>query len=415
MSRPELLAPAGDLEKLTAALAYGADAVYAGGERFSLRAMAGNFDLDALRQGMALTRAAGKRLYLTLNAYLRPDELLPLEDYLEELRPLAIDAYIVADPGVVATVRRVDPGRALHLSTQANTTNAAAANFWSSQGVTRVNLARELSLTEIAALRTRTASELEVFVHGAVCVAVSGRCLLSAALTGRSANRGACTHPCRWPYALVEESRPGAPLPIAEDGRGSYLMNSRDLCLIEHLPALLGAGVDSLKIEGRMKSVYYVAAVTRVYRAALDAWLADPGGWRYDPAWQSELGKVSHRPYDQGFLLGGAPPLPAASQGGYHRSHDFVGVVTRVRDDGRGEVTARNPFNQGETLELIGPAMRSSTFRTSDILAADARPLVRVNPNARVLLPLPSGARTGDLLRRERSPIVAPGDKESAQ
>ncbi|HBT84076.1 MAG: peptidase U32 [Desulfuromonadales bacterium GWD2_61_12] len=401
MSRPELLAPAGDVEKLRTALAYGADAVYAGGERFSLRAMAGNLTTADLRQGLELVRAAGKRFYLTLNAYLRPDEIPLLENYLEELRPLAIDAYIVADPGVVATIRRVDPGRALHLSTQANTTNAAAVNFWAGQGVRRVNLARELNLAELGALRTGTASELEVFVHGAVCVAVSGRCLLSAALTGRSANRGACTHPCRWPYALIEESRPGAFFPIAEDKRGSYLMNSRDLCLVEHLPAILGAGVDSLKIEGRMKSVYYVAAVTRVYRAALDAWLVDPAGWHCDPLWRSELEKVSHRPYDHGFLLGGAPPQTEAAQGGYRRSHDFVGVVTAVRDDGRGEVVARNPFISGEALELIGPAMRSASFKVGAIVASDARLLDRVNPNAHVSLSLPPGARAGDLLRRE--------------
>lgn len=400
MPTPELLAPAGDLEKLRTALRYGADAVYAGGTHFGLRAQAGNLTVAELGQGAALAHAAGRRLYLTLNAYLRPGELADLEHYLEELRPLAIDAYIVADPGVLTTVRRIDPQRPLHLSTQANTGNAAAAAFWASQGVTRINAARELSLTELRTLAAASPVDLEVFVHGAMCVAWSGRCFLSAALTGRSANRGACTHPCRWSYALVEQTRPGEYFPVEEDARGSYLMNSRDLCLLEHLPALLAAGIASLKIEGRMKSVYYVAAVTRVYRAALDAWRADPVGWRCDPLWLTELDKVSHRPYDTGFLFGHGDGRIHAGDSRYRRTHDFVGVVETVDAHGRGLVTTRNPFRHGEALELLGPAMRDATFQVSDIVTEDGLPLSRVNPNARVTLPLPSGAQTGDLLRR---------------
>ncbi|MEZ4484658.1 MAG: peptidase U32 family protein [Syntrophotaleaceae bacterium] len=284
MRQPELLAPAGDLEKLETALAYGADAVYLGGERFGLRALAGNFSLEQLARARGLVRAAGKKLYLTLNAYLRPGELADLTAYLEELRPLDLDAYIVADPGVLATVRRVDPRREVHLSTQANTTSGAAAEFWRGIGVKRINLARELSLAEIRQVRSATGAELEVFVHGAQCVAYSGRCLLSAALADRNANRGLCAQSCRWRYALVEETRPGEYFSVEEDARGSYILNSRDLCAIEHLPELVAAGVDSFKIEGRMKSRYYVAAVTRIYRAALDSYLAAPADYRYDPA-----------------------------------------------------------------------------------------------------------------------------------
>ena len=399
MMRPELLAPAGDLEKLAVALDYGADAVYAGGERFGLRALAGNLSLAELAEARALTRARGKRLYLTLNAYLRPAELPALADYLQELRLLELDAYIVSDPGVLAMVRRLDPQREIHLSTQANTTNAEAARFWGEAGVSRLVLARELTLPEIADIAAGSELALEVFVHGALCVAYSGRCLLSAAFTGRSANAGACAHPCRWEYAVVEATRPGAYLPIEEDGRGSYLFNSRDLCLLEDLPALLRAGVSSLKIEGRMKSLYYVAAVTRVYRAALDAYLADPAGYRCDPAWIEELEKVSHRPYGRGFLHGADPQLHRQDAND-RRSHDFIGVVRRVESDGRGVVEGRNRFFAGETLELIGPGMRQASFVVGALATPSGDPLAAGQPNLEVAMALPPGARPGDLLRR---------------
>jgi putative protease len=402
MSQPELLAPAGDLEKLETALAYGADAVYVGGEQFGLRAQAGNFSLAGLGRAREMTRARGKRLYLTLNAYLRPPEMPDLAAYIELLRPIELDAYIVSDPGVLALVRRLDPQRPVHLSTQANTTNAEAARFWQAGGVCRVNLARELTLEEIRTIRAGTDVELEVFVHGALCVAYSGRCLLSAALTGRSANQGACTHPCRWRYSLIEETRPGEHFPVEEDGRGTYIMNSRDLCLVEYLPELLRAGVSSLKIEGRMKSRYYVAAVTRVYRAALDRYLADPAGYVFDPLWREELEKVSHRPYDRGFLFGGGDPLIHRDDSRYRRSFDFVGVVLEVYGDGRSLIGGRNRFFPGETLELIGPAMRQATFRVGAVQGEDGSPLSVVQPNARVVLELPAGAQAGDLLRREK-------------
>lgn len=414
MSQPELLAPAGDLEKLETALDYGADAVYLGGERFGLRAAAGNFDLAGLAQACDLVHRRGRRLYLTLNAYLRPAEFPSLETWLEELRPLAFDAYIVADPGVLASVRRLDPQRPLHLSTQANTTSAAAASFWQQAGVSRVNLARELTLEEIRAIRAETSAELEVFVHGAMCVAYSGRCLLSATLNNRSANSGACTQPCRWRYALVEETRPGEYFPISEDERGSYILNSRDLCLIDHLPELLAAGVDSLKIEGRMKTIYYVAAITRVYRAALDAWLADPAAYRQDPAWRRELEMVSHRPYDRGFLFGGRDPLIHDADSHYRRSHDFVGKVLEIRESGEALVVARNRFFPGETLELIGPGMRNAPLVVTAMKSEAGASLSVAQPNALLRLQLPAGVRVGDLLRREKAG-VAPEDFQACQ
>ncbi|OEU64352.1 MAG: peptidase U32 [Desulfuromonadales bacterium C00003094] len=400
MRQPELLAPAGDLEKLEAALAYGADAVYLGGDHFGLRALASNFSLPQLKQAKDLVHAAGKKIYLTLNASLRPAELAELNGYLEELRPLDLDAYIVADPGVFAAVRRVDPDREIHLSTQVNTTNGAAAEFWRAAGGKRVNLARELSLEEIRAVRATTTAEIEVFVHGAQCVAYSGRCLLSAALVDRSANSGLCAQSCRWRYALMEEKRPGQYLSIEEDSRGSYIMNSRDLCLIDYLPQLVEAGVDSFKIEGRMKGRYYVAAVTRVYRAALDCYLADPAGYRCDPVWRQELEKISHRPYGNGFLTEAQDAQVHSSDSIYRRSYDFVGVVLSLGENGRGLVEGRNRFFPGEDLELIGPGMRQATFCVGSLASEKELPLTVAQPNARILMQLPSGSQPGDLLRR---------------
>jgi putative protease len=399
---PELLAPAGNLEKLETALLYGADAVYLGGEQFGLRAQADNFDLEQLSRARELTLRKNRRMYLTLNAYLLPGETEACAAYIDALRSLDIDAYIVADPGVLALVKAGDPEREIHLSTQANTTNAEAVRFWVGAGVKRVNLARELSLEEIRAIRAATDAALEVFVHGAMCVAWSGRCLLSAALTGRDANRGLCTQPCRWSYALVEKTRPGRYMPIEENGRGSYILNSRDLCLLEQLPLLVNAGVDSFKIEGRMKSRYYVAAVTRVYRAALDRYLEDPSAWQCDPVWREELESVSHRPYGTGFLLGRDDAQLHAEHGGYIRHCDFVGEVVSTAADGCGEIVGRNRFFPGETLELIGPGMRQNRFVVGQPMDMAGLPVAVVQPNARVVLALPEGARGGDLLRRNR-------------
>ncbi|NJC87152.1 MAG: peptidase U32 [Desulfuromonas sp.] len=400
---PELLAPAGNLEKLEAALAYGADAVYLGIDRFSLRAGSACLSLPELAKACDLAGHYGRRLYLTLNAFLRPGEEADFRRLLMELRPLPVDAYIVADPGALAMVRDADPERSLHLSTQANVTSAGAAQFWQALGVKRLNLARELTLEEIRAIRAQVSLELEVFVHGALCVAYSGRCLLSAAMTGRSANRGECAHPCRWNYAVQEETRPGEAFGIEEDARGTYLFNSRDLRLIEHLPRLIAAGVDSLKIEGRMKSRYYVAAVTRVYRAALDAFRADPAAWRVDPLWLEELETVSHRPYGSGFLFDSAETGVHPADSRYRQSHLFVGAVL---DDGGPHgwlVEGRNRFAVGDALELIGPGMRQTRFNLQIARNEDGEPLGIIQPNARVRLELPSGARAGDLLRKART------------
>lgn len=401
MDIPELLAPAGNLEKLEAALRYGADAVYLGVERFSLRSQAGTLPLRDLGRACEKVHTAGARAYLTLNASLRPGEEADCRKLLAELQPLPIDAYIVADPGMLALIKEIDPARELHLSTQANTCNASAAKFWQSVGVKRLNLARELTLEEIRAIRSATGIELEVFVHGAMCVAYSGRCLLSAALTGRSANQGECAQSCRWQYAVQEAKRPGHFHPVEEDQRGTYLFNSYDLCLIEYLPELIGAGVNSLKIEGRMKSAYYVAAVTRVYRAALDAYRQDSAGYRFDPLWRKELEMVSHRPYGHGFLLGGGAALVHPQDSGYRRCSDFVGVV--LDDGGRDGwlVMGRNRFESGEQLELIGPRMRQAWFKVPAARSEDGAQLTVIQPNSLIRLALPEGARKGDILRRQ--------------
>ncbi len=404
---PELLAPAGNLEKLETALRYGADAVYCGVEQFSLRALAGNLTVSELSRACETTHSLGKRLYLTLNAFLRPGEEVAARELLESLLSVPVDAYIVADPGMLQLVRQVDPDREIHLSTQANTTSGLAAHFWQDQGVKRLNLARELSLQEIAAVRASVTLGLEVFVHGAMCMAYSGRCLLSASLSGRSANHGTCSHPCRWKYSLQEEMRPGEYMPIEEDERGTYIFNSRDLCLIGHLPDLINAGVDSLKIEGRMKSLYYVAAVTRVYRAALDAWRDDPGNYRIDPQWYRELEAVSHRPYGTGFLFEQDQlqdrAFVTAENSDYLRDCDFVGIVQGAAPNGDWLVEGRNRFKGGECLEIIGPAMRQGEFVFGEAVNEKGEAITTVQPNAVVRMTLPAGTQPGDMLRRWRS------------
>lgn len=400
MHIPELLVPAGNLEKMEAALHYGADAVYLGIDRFSLRSQAGNLTLDELPAACEKAHAGGVRVYLTLNAFLRPGEETACQKLLAKLQSIPVDAFIVADPGVLSLVRAVDPTREVHLSTQANTCNAAAAKFWQSVGVKRLNLARELTLEEIRTIATETDLELEVFVHGAMCVAYSGRCLLSAALAGRSANQGNCAHPCRWEYRIEEALRPGDYHPIEEDERGTYLFNSYDLCLIEHLPELIQAGVHSLKIEGRMKSAYYVAAVTRVYRAALDAYRQDPQGYQFNPAWRAELEKISHRPYGTGFLLGNDDAKVHPADSGYQRTTDFVGVVLEGPVEQGCLVQGRNRFESGEQLELFGPGMRQASFTVPTAHSREGEVLTVIQPNSLVYLNLPEGARKGDYLRR---------------
>ena len=403
MKKPELLAPAGTMEKLKCAIRYGADAVYLGGPEFGLRNMAGNFSLEEMPAALALCRSHNVHCYLTINSYPPDSSLSKLEHYLHNLAPLPFDAYIVSDPGVLRMVRRISPEREIHLSTQANTINRESALFWQEQGVSRANLAREMTLHDIRSTVETVSMPCEVFVHGALCIAYSGRCLLSSALTGRSANLGECTQPCRWKYSLVEESRPGQYLPIEEDANGTFIFNSRDLCLLEYLPDLVRAGVGALKIEGRMKGVHYLAGVLRVYRAALDSFCNDPEHYHSDPAWLEELTTLSHRGYTTGFLLGNPHDVGQSYQAGYVRSHQLVGVIDEIIEPGSAVVLVRNRFRQGDHLSLMGPAMKNADFVARDMFpfeqTASTAPLEVVNPNMKIILPVPLQAEPDDLIR----------------
>ena len=408
MIKPELLAPAGNMEKLKIALHYGADAVYLGGHSFGLRNKADNFSFGEMARALELCHARGVKAYLTVNSYPRNEMMGALEEYLTSVAALPFDAYIVADPGVIELVRQISPNRDLHLSTQANTINLHSARFWQRQGVCRINMAREMSLENIReTVAAVPGMEFEAFVHGALCISYSGRCLISSMLTGRDANQGECTHPCRWSYHLVEESRPGEYFPVVEDETGTFIFNSRDLCLLEHLPALVECGVASLKIEGRMKGINYVASVLRVYRQALDEYLADPGGWRCRTEWLEELAKMSHRGYTTGFLFGEPQSVGQEYESAYIRSHEFVGMVEELRGDGAAVIEARNRIRIGDELEFIGTGMKKSAVKvdTLNLLSASGaiEPVESVNPNQRIVMALPFVVEPFDLIRREKA------------
>lgn len=400
---PELLAPAGNFEKLKMAVHYGADAVYLGGEEFSLRNLADNFTVEGLAEAVSYAHARGVKVYLTTNIFAGNNDLEAMKRYLEDISDIPLDACIVADPGVLDLVREVSPDRVLHLSTQANTTNWRSARFWQRQGVARVNLARELTLAEIREFKRRVAMEVEVFVHGAMCISYSGRCLLSSVMTGRDANRGECAHPCRWGYSLVEEQRPGEFFPVLENERGTFIFNSKDLCLLEYLPDLVRAGVDSLKIEGRMKGVNYVASVVRVYREALDRYREDPERFMVKSEWLDELGKISHRGYTTGFLLGPPGREDHEYQTGYLRSHEFVGVVTEVAVDGAVIIEVRNRVTADDEVEFIGRGMSSHRISLENMTSAsDDAPLAVAHPNHVIRLRVPFLVEPFDLIRREK-------------
>jgi len=385
VKRPELLAPAGNLEKARVALAYGADAIYLGGQQFGLRARAGNFTPDEIEVIVGEAHQRGARVYVTVNIFARNRHLATLPDYIEKLAALKVDGLIVADPAVFRVAKR-QRDLPIHISTQANVTNWGAALFWEELGASRINLARELTLDEIAAIRDRVSLELEAFVHGAMCLAYSGRCLLSAQMTGRSANLGDCAQSCRWSYALVEAKRPGEYYSLIQEPEGSYIMNSRDLCMIEHIPELIQVGLDSLKIEGRMKSVHYVAAVTKTYREAIDAYLANPDAYQTNPAWLLELEKVSHRPYGTGFYFDPQGPGQAATARQSIRSADFLGLVEGAHQHGA-LVAVRNRILSGEELEILtptGPPWRQQV----QLYSLEGDPLPAAHANDKVVVPL---------------------------
>lgn len=385
MRKPELLAPAGSLEKARMALRYGADALYLGGKAFGLRAFAANFSLEQLREITDFAHGMGKKIYVTVNVVPHNGDLQALPQYLLDLQDAGVDALLVSDLGVWRMARRLVPHMPLHVSTQANTCNIEAVKAWEDLGASRVVLARELSLREIAQITDACRTEIEVFVHGAMCISHSGRCLLSNYFTGRDSNRGACAQVCRWEFGLVEKNRPGQVFPIAEDERGTYIMNSKDLCLIDYLPDLLRAGVTSLKIEGRMKSIHYVATVVATYRKAIDACFADPDHYTVQPEWRAELEKVSHRPYTTGFAIHQPDSEGQVyTTSSYEQDADFVGLVLAGNDaSGRVLVEQRNHVKAGETLEVLTPSGRVFSWTLSDMKNAAGEPIT-VAPHAQM-------------------------------
>ena len=376
IQKPELLAPAGNMEKLHMALLYGADAVYLGGKMFGLRAFASNFSLAEMDEAVAFAHSLHKKVYVTVNIFAHNEDINNLPDYLRNLQAIGVDALLISDFGVWSVAREIIPEMPLHVSTQANTTNWAAVKAWENLGASRVVLARELSFTEMKEIGSKTEVELEAFVHGAMCISYSGRCWLSSYLTGRDGNRGACAQVCRWEFSLTEKNRPGEVYGVAGDEQGTYIMNSKDLCLLPYLPQLMEAGICSFKIEGRMKSAHYAASVVSVYRRAIDACWRDPQHYTVKQEWLDELEKVSHRPYTTGFALG-KPDATAQvyTTSSYLQTHEFVGLV-RDWDNGRLTVEQRNHMNEGETLEVFCPDGSLRTLVLKEMRNQDGEPIV---------------------------------------
>ena len=355
----ELLAPAGDLEKLKIAVLYGADAVYIGGEAYGLRAKAKNFDIDTMAEGVKFAHDHGVKVYVTANIFAHNPDFEGMADYFKAVEAIGVDALIISDPGMFTIAKEVMPDTDIHISTQANNTNYMTYQFWWKQGAKRVVSARELSLNEIKQIREHIPDEMEIetFMHGAMCISYSGRCLLSSFMAGRDANRGACTHPCRWKYSIVEESRPGEYMPVYENERGTYIFNSKDLCMIEHIPEMLNAGIDSFKIEGRMKTALYVATVARTYRLAIDEFIQDENLYKKRiPFYKSEISKCTYRQYTTGFFFGKPDEnTQIYDTNTYIKEYTYLGIVGEQNAQGLYHIEQRNKFSVGETIEVMRP------------------------------------------------------------
>lgn len=401
-NRMELLAPAGDTERLNAAIAFGADAVYLAGQEFGMRTASSNFSMDELKQAVSAAHGKNRKVYLTCNTIPHNDELNRLPEFLQSAQEVGVDAFILADFGVMAMAKKYAPKVDVHISTQAGITSYASANAFYDLGASRVVLARELNLGEIAEIRAKTPKELEIeaFVHGAMCVSFSGRCLLSSYLTGRDANRGDCAQPCRWEYALMESKRPGQYMQISEDQSGTYILNSKDMCMIEHIPELAKAGVTSLKIEGRAKSAYYVAVTTNAYRQALDEYLKDPQG-KVSPWIVEELNKISHREYSTGFYFG-TEPGQVYSNGGYVRDYEVIAVCESYHD-GVVVLSQRNRFFKGDIADVLEAGNQPFLLSLDEIYDAERNP-IDAAPHAMmtVLVKTEHPVAPGAILRKKR-------------
>ena len=363
MKHPELLIPASSLEVLKTAVMFGADAVYIGGEAFGLRAKAKNFSMEEIREGISFAHAHDVKVYITANILAHNGDLSGVRAYFEELKEIRPDALIISDPGVFMIAREVCPEIDIHISTQANNTNYGTYQFWHQLGARRVVTARELSMAELKEIREKAPADLEMetFIHGAMCISYSGRCLLSNYFTGRDANRGACTHPCRWKYAIVEETRPGEYMPVYENERGTYIFNSKDLCMIEHIPELIDSGIDSFKIEGRMKTALYVATVARTYRKAIDDYLESPELYRENMDWYlDQISNCTYRQFTTGFFFG--KPDESAQiydNNTYVKEYTYLGIIGECTADGLYRIEQRNKFSVGEQIEIMKPDGRN--------------------------------------------------------
>ncbi len=405
MRETELLMPAGSLDVLKTAVVYGADAVYIGGEAFGLRAKAHNFSLEDMRQGMSFAHSRGVKVYITANILAHNQDLEEVEGYFEELKTVGPDALIISDPGVFMAAKRVLPDVDIHISTQANNTNYGTYEFWHGLGAKRVVSARELSLEEIKGIRLRIPADMEIetFVHGAMCISYSGRCLLSNFFTERDANQGACTHPCRWKYALVEETRPGEYMPVYENDRGTFIFNSKDLCMVEHIPELMEAGIDSFKVEGRMKTALYVATVARAYRRAMDDWKMGRDVFERNVEWyKEEIGKCTNREFTTGFFFGkpgSGDHIYGSST--YVKNYTYLGTVDEVDGRGLARIEQKNKFSAGETVEVMKPDGRNLSAVVRAIRGEDGT-VQESAPHAKqiVYVDLGEGLEEFDILRR---------------
>ena len=409
--RPELLVPASNLEVLKVAVRYGADAVYIGGEAFGLRAKAKNFSMEDMREGIRYAHEHGVRVHVTANILAHNRDLDGMRAYFQELKELQPDALIIADPGAFMLAREICPEIDIHVSTQANNTNYLTYQFWHAQGAKRVVSARELSLAEIREIRENIPADMEIesFIHGAMCISYSGRCLLSSYFTGRDANQGACTHPCRWKYALVEETRPGEYLPVYENERGTFLFNSKDLCMLEHIPELLASGIDSFKIEGRMKTALYVATVARTYRKAIDDCLQSEELWRQNLPWyQEQIRSCTYREFTTGFFFG-RPDEEAQiyDSNTYHKGYTYLGLVGDAAKEehcpaGCICTEQRNKFSVGETIEVMKPDGTSPEAKVLAIYDGEGHPMESApHPQQKLYVQLTVAAEPLDVLRRK--------------
>ena len=405
MRKLELLIPAGSLDVLKTAVIYGADAVYIGGEAFGLRAKAKNFTKEDMKEGIAFAHERGVKVYVTANILAHNEDLPGVEEYFEEMKEVRPDALIISDPGVFAIARKILPDMELHVSTQANNTNYGTFLFWYNQGAKRVVTARELSLQEIKEIRDRIPEDMEIesFIHGAMCISYSGRCLLSNYFVGRDANQGACTHPCRWKYSVVEETRPGEYMPVYENERGTYIFNSKDLCMIEHIPEMIEAGIDSFKIEGRMKTALYVATVARTYRKAIDDYLESPEKYRANMEWyKAEIGKCTYREFTTGFYFHKPDATTQIYDSNtYVKNYTYIGTVETVFEDGSFQMEQKNKFTVGETIEIMKPDGRNLAVTVEEIRNEEGEQMENApHPKQILRVRLSETPKAYDILRR---------------